>query len=952
MASEEEDVLTGEKRELRVIFLPVHNQKNLTTLLDADPPTRGWLFLGQSDQDEAVVKKLAKKSKIRQRSVRFRVAQEFVLGLIGVEKIISRYKKLKQRHEKAEGVGYFYLDPIAINEERRESVQLTPWIENFVQNERGVVHLVAEYGEGKTTFCYEMAFSWLKQWEEGQRDQGIPLLFFLNECRAGSLEVFITHRLMVDYGIALSLDGFRNLCLDGTFIPYLDAFDQMGQSSNPQAVIQDSHLLSSFSQQQGVVVATCRQGYYDKFLKSLRNNRSREDDNFVSSVLFLKGFENNQIKEALRNHDALLAIVTQPDNQLLLNSVLRKPLTLRVMAQHAETFLRLWTTNKKNNQPIREYDLFDLLFKEWLQGTMEGFLDQQQAIGACRNIVRYASVEGMNVGNLFIPWANSFIGECAARSERDHDEMVEAIRKDFTRLPLLDTSALEEVNPLILFRFNVFLEFLTAKFVINELCEGAADSSFLKSRPLTRETRDLVVEKLDSELHGPVLKKMIDGCQYKHAKDVEYLGGNSLTLILDLVRLPDLPATEREQWKGLLDSLPLDRNILRCVDARTADLTGFDFSASDLRDSDFSFAVLQNVNFAKANLENVLFNEVGGLLTAAFIGDREACDPCWHLAGGTENGIVMVWESHRPRYPRRETPHRQAITALDLAKQANRIHSISRDGSVAEIDVAVPNTIQRYPLGMGSLHTMAISADEQWQAVAGDRPVVMVRKLGRAQWNSIKLNSSAENSQPQPRGMVAHPMITALTFTPDGHNLLAGNKDGEIFRISDWKQNSDVSPWISPLPGAISQLIALAGGMLLAILDGHRPHFINNHGVAVANHRFIDHAMTKACYATKSKEIFWLENKRVMVMAEGSERPRVWLEITEKTDPEILVCSADGRFVAVGGEYLIVWHLGSSGPDEVLRETVRMNCKGLILLDNAGLSPEKKDWFKNRGALA
>lgn len=946
----QDDPFTGQTQK-RVLLAADASHIDVDHWMTVDPPDISVLILTRNEEEDLAADALRTRVVEQGRGIEILGWSTFVSRFVGLGRIQRHYRKLRDDYRHTEGDDFIYIDPTVIDEDDRRSWPLAQWA---VAHERagGVVYLVADYGEGKTSFCLDYVFRII---DFPGMDGGVPLLFTLNACQAGSVESFVIERLWEDYGLPLTFAAFQSLCQAGIFLPVFDAFDQMPHNTAGGLRIERDHgAVLALRSDVTPLYLTCRLDFYNRYLQPTSDPGALTDDRRRTQVLTLKGFGDAEVHELLGDrpeHRALVAVLNDPASLALLAGIHRKPLILRVIIRHFETFDALLTERRRQATGaeagrrrfnLTEYDIFNLLYENWLEWIDDnGYSTRDEAIRICRALTARAQLDSLN---LALPFARLADDKACAELLSTVPRR-EGVLEDFWHLPLLDQAQLQrQEQPIIVFRFNAYLEFLTARFVLDELRgEELEDRAFVKNNVLTWETRQMLGPLLDVDFYGEKLRRVLEETRLRHFRDVEYQGGNALTLVLDRLQAVDLGSDDRGHWRELLRSLKLPYAVLRRVDARGADLAHLDFSHCDLVDADFSYAVLRGARFAHADLEGARFLEAGALLTAAFIRREGADGAGWRLVGGTEAGLLVFWDSTEP-YPTRSRTHQGAITALDMRGQPGRVYSVSLDGALCETRVDDPSAVRRYPLGIGSLRTMTLTEDGQTVFVAGDRRMVQVVDFSIPRFWSVAL--------PPGEGAV----VTQLALDEPACQLYVGDSDGALFMIEGlggWLNAAPGHSWAQGAGGPVRSLIALAQGGLLAVREDGQAVTLDDQ--TQDRHDGLDGERRDAvCYAREIDTVFWLEGQRLMRQGRSVQdaRPEPIGQLTERLENFVLTCAPDGSFIAAGGERLVVWASGRFGLQIVREESMLMDCRGMILDRCKGLSDDTLNVLVKRGAEA
>lgn len=855
---------------------------------------------------------------------------DFLAKMIKLDRFCKHYGGLKKTYRQSEGDDFTYVQPTAVDERALKARLVFDWTKECETAERaaddpgGLVLMIADYGEGKTSFCLNYLFHWL---EDKASAGAVPVFFPLNECQAGSVDEFILSRLRSAYGLNLTADEFARLCDHGVFIGVLDAFDQMTHGAGGLRTQRDFAYIRRLGAGRSPVYVTCRRGFFEQYLKL-----EWEATPAPGRALALRGFDEKNLAEVLKQRKPLFELLTDPANQAPLGGLHLKPLLLHVIATHENEFREYLEDCLKREKRITEYGLFDLLFRKWL-GTIrggDGFHGPDQAAGFCRALAARARLDGMN---LPIPiralaqapeWKACF--DDAPRRQR--------ILEELGTLPLLDRSRLQTAEePVATFRFNIYLEFLIARFVREEIRQVAHDTvrlsaiAFIRSDPLSLETRQMLVEELSPEDDGPNLLAIVDATRFMTSGQAEYQGGNALTLVLDaMVRFGTSPAVA-DAWRTRFDRASFREAKLARLDARGASLVARDFSGCDLRDADFSYTNLRNVRFAKADLTGARFFEAGAVLTAAFVrsaGDRDGA-PTWRVAGGTATGAVLIWADGR-KVPERAQPHFEAVTALSTTPQGDRLWSASLDGIAAEKDMTGPAAARAHPLGIGPIRAMAV--EEQSIIAAGDREYLLIRNI-----------SGAGIPKQLPLPFEDLQVVSVLTLTPDATRIIVGSADGLIAILSC--KESGYSAAKSPLriDGGIAAIAALSNDTLL-ILSRQRHALIAELDGTIRDPDPLGGAAKAIAYSPDSQDIFWIDDHALWrsELTNNGRKTQI-VHLGEKHGFTVLGSSPEGNFVVAGGQQLKVWRLDKGGAEVVKEDAMLMDVAGVVIDDAIGVDP-------------
>ena len=915
---------------VRLAFVDEITSGDVDAWVAGDPLDARLRLVVRDEQDAASAELLRQRAASLGRPTDVQVWNEFFAGMLRLAQIEEHYRVVAEEYYDTEGAGFRYVDQEAVIDDG-VTARLLRW--TLTDAPPGVTYVVAEYGEGKTSFCLNYVFTAVQQARAGRP---IPLLFNLNEFEAGHFTAFVEKRLRDDYSLDLSFAGFRQLCRRGVIVPVFDAFDQMHNGEGgPERIERDHNDLMDLGTAISPLYVTCRMNFFEQHVRDLRRH---DEAGPAFRVVVLRGFDQEDVRSALAEVPGdLVNVLGDHANQEVLASIHLKPLMLHVILRHVGVFTALLEQRKKETRAsgelrvMTEYDVFDILYTTWLEDTpFRGLPNQAEAGRLLRDIASRVQLEGMNQ-----PVPLSYL----KRSSRFHDlvaapEGMLAVREDLRRLPLLNPAMLRRDDPMIAFRFNAYLEFMTARAVVDELNPTrGVPRQLVKQNPLTWETRQMIAPNFSIDAHGEAIRRILERSRSESFHSVKFEASNVVTLILDCVQHSRVPPAKRQHWRQFLEALHLEGAELRRLDARGADLAGMNFSGADVRDADFSFALLRGANFTETRLGGAIFKEAGAVLTTVFV-TRAAEDPeRWSLAGGTENGMVVFWDSSSP-HPTRTWLHREAIKALGAA--GGNVISIALDGWVGESDPANPHAPLGHPLGVGGLRAMALSPKGD-VIVGGDRRTLVVLAPDGREHHRLDLPPTSAA------------VVTALVFDDERDLLYAGDGAGDLYEFREWREPSIGRLCGGGLAGAVQSLAMMRDGSMLALVEGMGALILSSPAAAPERLNGGRPAVSVS-YASAADAVVWHDGQTVwkQLREPAASAARFGL-LPEDMGAGILSCSTDGSFVAAGGNRIVIWHEGRAGVRQVRNEPMRMDCTGMLLADCEGLSREQIQFITERG---
>jgi len=576
--------------------------------------------------------------------------RQLLWNKLRLDKICATYLKQYQTWTiQNNGVPFISTDIVCDGDENTV-VKSPDFIRAFWSYPRNTLNLLmADYGMGKSSFCQGVRFL------AGQEIQhpflegtaSFPFVFDLNEFRNQDLDEFIQNRLNVCYKVYITYKAFEKLCQAGIFSVVLDAWDQMHGTPYARQVRQDIAQFSPLWRDKGRVLITCRRTFYQNQLHMKRKNLFSESPMKYARPFTLCGFDQSSVRQyitptkpQLLDNEVWLAHCWEANRELL-----ERPLTLMLLVRYYDLIEAHYNLEKVK---IDAYQLFDVILQEWQK--------RYQMEDALKTLVMCTLRSGLNRSipqDTYLSWIE----------ETRRKQVIQVLKElDFITC---DGNSIE-------FPLAAYQEFLWAYFVLQELnkrqlCE---EDTLLNRYLLLQEVRRWIVKALSKE-ENDCLRAQLNLLAYKLKDEVGYSGGNALTLLGDLNRIP--------YYKEQLSQQNLTDRPLQGADLRGLDLRGLAFRRSNLARANLSYTKLDGADFTGAELAECEMEEYGVLQKCAFLDPNGR--PC--VVAGTESGGVLTF---------RITEKHADITALandtirDIAADSAGVYTASSDGQVGYID--------------------------------------------------------------------------------------------------------------------------------------------------------------------------------------------------------------------------------------------------------------------------
>ncbi len=897
---------------------------------------RVWLFFkDREEQQEAensglnslleTYRENIKKSENREIKIDKKIFLDFRNQVVKIENIRRTLQEQYSEWRELEG-GDIYIPPKVVSDRIKITTHPNKLVSDYLNNKPHngfLIYIFGEYGNGKTSFLRNFL-------NDRARDLDclptIPILFNLNDRSAGSIGGFIESELNSKYELKVSLKDFLSLCREGVFTLFFDAFDQMLAVPIKKDIEAGFHEILSFARDRGCVFLACRDYFYLRYLQPLE----REGEGPFTDRITLSGFDEDELNQYAEkipeirdagNKDEFIRVAMQNRG---------KPLLARTIADNMQGFNRLISEREKGNRDISPFDIFDLPYQAWLKTRGQVLGDRQTRSTALRYLIKQITLHGINSSCDFDDWLNAF--NRPPNNPIDKSRIPE-LKDDLASLTLLDRTKIKKRN-LLMFASPPYLEFLLAKFVIEELDSSSKDAaSLVREICLTPIAREMIVQQIVFEDHGSKLKEFIEDSAYRSFTDVQYQASNGFSIILHAVQVGvDV------RWKELLKRIQFRKTVLRDADCEGADLTGLLLTSADLTGCDFSYSTLTNTNMEFSNLKGARFSEYGELLTSSiFYSDREKNH---FIVCGTRNGSVVVWSIRDRKIIGRFRPHQCEITALRIGRSNTKIFTGYKDGHISVQNLHDEMDRRIYNPSVRGVCAFVLPSSEA-EVLAGGYSGEAIR-LSLSPPNRITRYSLGITDDP--------PWLTALDVTPDEQNIVVGHADGSLRIIRNWAGLDYKVEETSDQVRGVAGICILNDQYALVNDDAAEAYLLSLNDLRLDR---LSHTpgIRHISYAVEAKEIF--------LLSDGSFRYGKLEQITDKSfrlqdytcleNARTLSVSPDGRFVAVGGSKLQLMDREERFKTKI-DVPMHLNCRGMNINFTEGLDTVDLKLLLFRGA--
>ncbi len=287
-----------------------------------------------------------------------------------------------------------------------------------------------------------------------------------------------------------------------------------------------------------------------------------------------------------------------------------------------------------------------------------------------------------------------------------------------------------------------------------------------RQRDLTKAVLNLLEHMLDRSKAAERLLKVIKATRGKAEKEVGYLAGYAVTLLLQ-------------------------------IDPEA--LAGQDLSHTVIQGADLTDANLQNTNLTGAYLDNSLFKEpFGSILSVAFSGEflaigssngeiclfqgqrRSICKGHNHwvrsiafcpdgqrFASGSDDQTIKIWDIKTGKFFRTLEGHTSCVRSVTFSHDGKLLASGSEDGTVKIWNVNTGENLKTLTGHVGKVWSVAFSPVAQLLASGGEDKTIKLWDVNTGK-NSHKTLTGHEN------------WVRSVAFSSDGQRIVSGGDDNTV----------------------------------------------------------------------------------------------------------------------------------------------------------------------------
>ena len=805
----------------------------------------------------------------------------------------------------------YYIELDCLSYTNRKILPIDSFFDDWLRDEkRNRVAILGNCGTGKTSYCLHLTYRLAKEYAESPSTSAVPIFVSLKNYKLfSSIQDLIIDTLR-RYCLKIHmLDIFHRLLENGKLILILDGFDEMATSEEKQNILRNLDEINTATTSNSKFVLTCRTNFF----------RSQEQVESVLSsalpfellrrkkfeIVELKEFDTDKIQELLsRRTDNWKYYWDIISSTYELEDLAKRPLLLDMIIKTLPELIR-------SGRKIDSTELYEVYTRAWVmcEDERSTILNEEEREFlmerlACEMFL--SKVYKIHYSKLRELVKNEFSQEIFQRRELD------CFEKDARTCTFLhrDESGNYE------FIHRSFMEFFVAKKFAREI-ESLSIEDFGKER-LTPEIANFLKAMVRNK---EVLYRMIESIRGKLFAEVQYLGGNTITL-LHLVG-------------GNLSNKDFSNTVLAGANLEGATLEGSDFHGADMKGVNLNNTDLKETDFTNVNLEGASLGEFGEIRSIAFSPDGK------HVAVGRYNGDIKIWIVETGEEHLLINGHSGSIWSVCYSPNGKYIASGGWDGYIRIWNSTDGKEVQVINAHDGSVWCVCWSPDGNYIASGGFDKTVKI-------WDPIvgrNLMTLRGHTKP----------VLSVCWGPDSKQVVSGSYDKKVKiwnvqkgeEVATLKGHSDFVWCVDYSPD----------GNYIATGSWDRSVKIWNVQEKMEITTLGGHSGSVWC-------VCWSPDGNYIASGSGDSRVRVFevetrkLKFALKEFSGLIFCikySPDGKYLAWAGNngYIITWDIKNQRAFKriaVDKQEV-IDCQGMKIKGIKGLSEDRIRFIKSRGAV-
>jgi len=413
--------------------------------------------------------------------------------------------------------------PLTANLETKENIgKIDDYFDKWLRLEGQLqLTVLGDYGTGKSTVAKRLEYRQAKRYLENPAKERIPVLIELKIYQKSiSIESLITDLLINKYSVEIkNFNAFKLLNESGKLLLILDGFDEMASRVDKKVTLANFREFDKLISENSKVILTCRTHYFKNQDEIHKLHQGTEiykkiDEKGGYKFLFLNPLKEEDFVIYLKkffpeNWEKYHQTIVNTYN---LRELAEKPVLLELMVQ------TLPQIKIEENEKLNHASLYDRYTKFWLnRDDWRSYLASDERDFITEEIAFYLFIN--NKDRIFYEELPKLIQE-KFPGKRSFE--MEYLDQDVRTCTFLNRDEKGDYS----FVHQSFMEFFVAKKFSNEI--NNRNSNNFKMKKLSPEIAGFLINLAKNV---ETYYEFIDSTKNKSFDDVNYLGGNSATVL-------------------------------------------------------------------------------------------------------------------------------------------------------------------------------------------------------------------------------------------------------------------------------------------------------------------------------------------------------------------------------------------------------------------------------------
>ncbi len=571
----------------------------------------------------------------------------------------------------------YYIDLKCRDEEHKRTILIKDYICEWLKDPNvTTLAILGDFGTGKTTYSQKLTLESSKRYLDNPQNNYLPIMIDLRSfTHLRNVEELLKNALMwkgIDY------EDFFQIFQDSKILFIFDGFDEMSTDTRRMISFENFLELNKLNYEKNKLIITSRTHYFRQKIDegTILKFKDKNFDGILLkdgkkiSIVYLENLNEEDIKRYLKLyfrdewkifHNTLYSIYNLPE-------LAHRPILLNLIAQTLPEIVGV-------KGEITPYKLYDIYINRWAKRE------------------EWRDIRSEDV--LFLMEELAFKMFLFDRTSITPQELTEIIKENYEQNILFGLMNLENFDGKIRtasflyrddndnykFMHKSFMEFFIAKKLAKEVEIGNRNEKCFSKKVLTHGIffflKDLVKDKNK-------LYKILEFTKNKSFEQVQYLGGNAITVLKLL--------NENFEAKDF------STTVLSGANLSNTDLGNSKFKGAALKETCFENAILENADFSFSDLEEAKFGNTGRINCIVWSPDDK------FIAGGGDDTFIRIWNTKRYGELEILAGHKGSVNCLCWSPDCSMLASGGSDKNIIIWD-----TFTRKPITTVKLHSKVVS---------------------------------------------------------------------------------------------------------------------------------------------------------------------------------------------------------------------------------------------------